>query len=145
MPRKKRSLVLEIALTDRESFKILPTKKQAKNIYNKVRNKLVRQGVTGELLQTKLIGEIRRELFAIQEPYKPKSEIREEDSHEEAFFKRDRFEKPIRGYDIWGECEEPIDPIQQLQDNFNKTVKKGFRDVFCPNCRSNPCICREGY
>ena len=75
MSKRKNSLVLSVALSDREAFPNLPTKKQAKNIYNKARNKLIRQGVTGELLQTKLIGEIRSELFTIQEPYKTKSEI----------------------------------------------------------------------
>ncbi len=137
--KKKVSLVLSVALSDRETFKVLPDKKQQKNIYDRVRNRLVRQGVEDDLLQTRLIAEIRSELFKLQPKFNPKSSESEIQSNKESFFDRNF---RIRGFDVWSEHEESIDPIQQLQDNYNRTVEEGFRDVFCPICHCEKSCCR---
>jgi len=142
MPKKKKiSLVLEVCLSDRESFKIIPDKKQQKNIYDKIRNRLVRKGLEGELLKNEMVAEIRQELFRLQPQFKPKeSGIKEENQDETDFF--DRKSIRIRGFDVWGENSPEIDPIDQLERNYNRSVQEGFRDVFCPRCKSNPCVCR---
>ena len=145
MTKRKVSLVLSVALADRESFPVLPTKVQQKRIYNRCLQRLKRQGCEGELLKSKLISEVRSELFKLQPEFKPRKsqKIKDEISYEGSFF--DRYKVVIRGYDIWSENAQEIDLLEQLERDYNETVAKGFRDVFCPNCRSNPCICREGY
>jgi hypothetical protein len=138
MKKRKRSLVLEIALSDRETFKVLPDKKQQKNIYDKVRNKLVRKGYEGEALKYEMINAIRQELFRLQPQFKAKEPQK---IKEESNFLNDKNFR-IHGVDIWGEHTSKIDPVQQLEDDYNRTVQEGFQGAFCPRCKSNPCICR---
>jgi len=137
--RKKRSLVLDVALSDRECFKILPDKKQQKNIYDKIHNKLVRKGLEGELLKNKMIAEVRAELFKLQEPYKPKEPKQIEDSQEDFF---DRKSVRIRGYDMWSEHKEGIDPLDRELEIWEKNTER-YMTQFCPVCKTNPCKCKK--
>ena len=142
MPRNKIPLVLQVALADKEAFKILPNRKEAKRIYDRARNKLVRRGLEGTALDYELVNEIRHELFKLQKPTESKeskSQIKED--IESDFFERKNFR--IHGVDVWGEHAPEINPIQKLENNYNRSVKEGFRDVFCPVCKCNPCRCHE--
>ncbi|MHC3130330.1 MAG: hypothetical protein IBV52_09680 [Candidatus Bathyarchaeota archaeon] len=137
MTKNKRNIVLEIALSDRESFKVLPTKRQQKKIYNRVLQRLKRQGYKGEILKNHMLEAIRQELFKLQPEFKPK----EISIGEEEFF--DRSPKfVIKGSDLWGEHSPEIDPIDELEKNYNETVTEGFQKVFCSRCQSNPCVCK---
>lgn len=142
LPKNKMNLVLQVALSDRESFKILPTKKQQKKIYNRVLQRLKRQGYSGEILKNHMLEMIRQELFRIQPSFKPKQD---NPVNEESFFDR-RAKFVIKGSDIWGEHSLEKDPIQELEDNFNRTVTEGFKSVFCPrcHCERSCCRCHEG-
>lgn len=138
MPRKKRSLVLEVCLSDRESFPNLPTKKQQKNIYDRVRNKLIRYGLEGEMLKTKMVTEIQSELFKLQPEFKPKSEIKED--NEADFFDRKTFR--IRGVRIWGDNQESTDPLKKELEIWEKNTER-YMGQFCPVCKTNPCKCHK--
>lgn len=139
MPKNKLSLVLQVALSDRENFKVLPTKKQQKQIFNRCRNRLLRQGLSGEALKFKLITEIQSELFKLQPEYKPKEN---NPMNEDEFFSKKEAKFTIKGTRIWSNPEKKIDPLDQLQKNYNETVKSGFDRAFCPRCKSNPCVCK---
>ena len=134
-------MFLSIAISDRESFKVLPTKRQQKKIYNRVLQRLKRQGYEGEILKNHVLEAIRQELFKLQPEFKPK----EISIGEEEFF--DMSPKfVIKGSDLWGEHSPEIDPIDELEKNYNRTVTEGFKSVFCPrcHCERSCCRCHEG-
>lgn len=146
MPRKNHNLVLSIALSDRESFKVLPDKKTQKRIYDKIRNRLTRQGFENGLLETKMKAEIREELFNLQKPFKPKSDetkpkIDESEPKRKSISPQDNF--VIHGVDIWEEHVPEIDPIDRELEIWEKN-SENYMNQFCSKCRSNPCMCREG-
>jgi hypothetical protein len=137
MPKNRIPLVLRVAMEDKESFKILPSRKEAKKIYDKVRARLIRQGFSDKALDFKLVAEIRQELFRLQKPHEgkeSKSQIKEGN-----FLDRKNF--MVHGVDLFSEHVPEIDPIDRELKIWEKNTEI-YMNQHCPICKSYPCICR---
>jgi hypothetical protein len=134
MPKNRIPFVLKVALSDKESFKILPDRKEAKRIYDQCRNKLTRRGLEGTALDYELVNEIRHELFRLQKPHEPKSQIKEGNF-------LDRKDFMLHGVDLFSEHVPEIDPINKELKIWEKNTEI-YMNQHCPICKSYPCICR---
>lgn len=115
------------------------------NGYSNFETWLMSLNLDNEQSLNEMVAEIRQELFKLQPQFKPKEPQKIQEDETDFF---DRKSIKIRGFDVWGEGEEPRDPIQELETDYNETVAKGFRDAFCPLCHCERSVCKchkEGY
>jgi hypothetical protein len=102
---------------------------------------------------------IRQELFklapqnTVQKVMKLQQEKLEEKNRERKEFLQETEEdenvqvfRAMKGVRLWGNNESTEDnKLLELQNNYNKAIKKRVSEIFCPRCHSNPCQCREEY